>query len=65
MAALQDLAEAAQCLGQRHVAAGHPGERFGDEERLGEEALHPPRPVDCLAVLLAQFLHPQDGDHVL
>src|SRR5215218_7956253 len=34
--AVEDLAEAANGLGNRHVLAGTAGELFGDEERLRE-----------------------------
>src|ERR1700694_4780947 len=37
--AVDDLLEAADRLGDRHVGAGRPGELLGDEERLREEAL--------------------------
>src|SRR4029453_6606784 len=37
--AVDDLTEAADGLGNRHVLAGEAGELLGDEERLRQEAL--------------------------
>ena len=48
MLAVEDLAEAAHRLGDRHVLAGAAGELLGDEERLREEALDLARAGDRL-----------------
>ena len=44
--------------------AGSAGERFGDEERLRQEALDPARAGDDQLVLVAELLHAEDGDDV-
>src|ERR1700743_3760080 len=44
--ALDDLFEAADRFGDRHIGAWRAGELFGDEERLREEALDLARALD-------------------
>src|SRR3954468_1367255 len=63
--AVEDLAEAADRLRNRHVLAGAAGELFGDEERLREEALDLAGPGDRLAVLVGKLVDAEDGDDVL
>src|ERR1700710_2894079 len=63
--AVEDLAEAADGLGDRHVLAGAAGELFGDEERLREETLDLAGPRDRLAVLVGELVDTEDGDDVL
>ena len=41
------------------------GEHLADEERLGQEALDLPRPVDGQAVLFGELVEAEDGDDVL
>ena len=49
----------------RHGAARHAGERVGDDERLGQEALQPAGAADQAAILGAEFLDAEQRDHVL
>ena len=63
--AVDDRLEALDRLGHRHVLALQAGEHLGDEERLGQEALHLAGPVDGEAVLLGQLVETEDGDDVL
>src|SRR5688572_18116894 len=50
--ALDDLLERAHRVLDRHVLAPGTGERLGHEERLRQEALHPPCPLHRQAVLV-------------
>src|SRR5688572_12825781 len=63
--ALAQLLEAADRLLDRRHLALLAGERLGDDERLRQELLDPPRPVHHLLVLLRQLLDAEDGDDVL
>ena len=65
MLALEDLAEAADRLLQRHVLAGPVGEDLGHEERLREEALDLARPRDEHLVVFGQLIGAEDGNDVL
>src|ERR1700709_64728 len=62
--AVEDLAEAADGLGHRHVLAGAAGELFGDEERLREEALDLAGAGDRLPVLVGELVDAEDGGDV-
>ncbi len=63
--AVDDLLEAPDRLGDRHVGAGDAGELFGHEERLGEEALDLARPLDGQLVLVGELVDAEDRDDVL
>ena len=65
MLAVEDLAEAAHRLGDRHVLAAAAGELLGDEERLREEALDLAGAGDRLLVLVGELVDAEDGDDVL
>ena len=65
MLALEDLLEAADRLGDRHVHAGGAGELLGDVERLRQEALELARAVDRQTVLVGQLVDAEDRDDVL
>ena len=65
MLAVDDLLEAADGLGDRHVLARAPGERLGDEERLRQEALDLARPADRQLVLVGELVDAEDRDDVL
>ncbi len=60
-----DLLEAADRLGDRHVRARGAGELFGDEERLREEALDLARALDGQLVLVGELVDAEDRDDVL
>src|SRR5262249_23775604 len=63
--AVAQFLEAADRVRQRRHIAGPVRERLGHDERLRQELLDAPRPVDDLLVLLAQLLDAEDGDDVL
>ena len=63
--ALEDLLEAADRLGDRHVHARGAGELLGDVERLRQEALDLARAVDRHLVLVGELVDPEDRDDVL
>ena len=63
--AVDDLVEAADRLGDRHVRAGGAGELLGDEERLREEALDLARALDGELVLVGELVDAEDRDDVL
>src|SRR5438094_3850449 len=63
--ALDDLAEAADGLRERHVDALVAGELLGHVEGLGEELLDLARPGDGELVVLGELVHAEDGDDVL
>src|SRR2546430_2527545 len=63
--ALEDLREAADRLGDRHILAARAGELLGHREGLGEEALDAPGTVHREAVLVGELLDAQDRDDVL
>ncbi|MFN8162956.1 MAG: hypothetical protein U0R26_03825 [Solirubrobacterales bacterium] len=65
MLAVEDLAEAPDGLGHRHVLAAAAGELFGDEERLREEALDLAGAGDRLPILVGELVDAEDGDDVL
>src|SRR5947209_914422 len=62
--ALEDLLEAPDRLGDRHVDAGGPGELLGDVERLREEALDAARAADDELVLVGELVDAEDRDDV-
>ena len=49
---------------ERHVLAGAAGELLGQEERLRQEALQPPRQLDHQPVLDGEFLDPENRDQI-
>ena len=63
--AIDERLERLDRLGDRHVLALEAGEHLGDEERLGQESLHLPRPIHREPVLLGQLVETEDGDDVL
>ena len=63
--AVDDLLEAPDRLGDRHVGARRAGELFGHEERLGEEALDLARPLHGQLVLVGELVDAEDRDDVL
>src|SRR4051812_25584164 len=63
--ALGQLLERVDRLVQRGELALDAGELLGDEERLGQESLDAPGPVDGDPVLLGELVHTEDGDDVL
>src|SRR4051794_3720432 len=63
--ALEDLLEAADGLGDRHVHAGDSRELLGHVERLRQEPLDPPRAVHGDLVLVRELVDAEDGDDVL
>src|SRR5208282_2935401 len=65
VAALDDLLEAANRLGDRHVRAGRAGELLGNVERLREEALELARAVDGHAIVVGELVDAEDRDDVL
>jgi hypothetical protein len=60
-----DLVEAANRLGDRHVNPRGPRELLGHVERLGQEALDLARPLDDDLVLVRELVDAQDRDDVL
>src|ERR671921_589257 len=60
-----DLLERPDRVFEFDELALHAGELLGDEERLREEALEPPRPAYDDLVLLGELVYPEDGDDVL
>ena len=65
MLAVDDLAEAADRLGDGHILALHSRELLSHAEGLGQEPLDLPGAGDSQLVLLAQLVHTHDGDDVL
>ena len=63
--AVEDLAERAHRLADRHVDAGRAGELLGDVERLRQEALDLARALHEHAVLVGELVDAEDGDDVL
>src|SRR5579859_1986533 len=63
--AVQNLAERAHRLAQRHVDALQTGELLGRDERLAEELFHLARASHQHFVVFRQLVHAQDGDDVL
>src|SRR5829696_1818499 len=63
--AVEDLAEPADRLGDRDVLARGAGEGLGHEERLRQEALDAPGPVDGELVVVGELVDAEDGDDVL
>src|SRR6185437_2044653 len=63
--AFDDLLEAADRFRDRHVGAGGARELFGDEERLGEEALDLARALHRQLVLVGELVDAEDRDDVL
>src|SRR5690348_12337188 len=62
--AVDDHAEAADRLLERHVLARRAGEHLGDVERLRQETLDLPRARDRELVLGRELVHPEDRDDV-
>src|SRR3954471_8605296 len=62
--AVDDLLEAADSVLDLDVLAGRPGERLGHEERLRQELLDLAGARHRQLVVLAELVHPQDGDDV-
>src|SRR5262245_47379087 len=60
-----NLLEAADRFRQGGYLTGLVRKRFGDDERLRQEALNSTGPGHDLFVLIAQFLDPENGDDVL
>ena len=65
MLAVEDLAERAHRLADRHVDARGARELLGDVERLRQEALDLARALHEHAVLVGQLVDAEDGDDVL
>src|SRR3990172_12213631 len=65
MFAVQDFAEAAHRVSQGHIATLNTSELFGNEERLGEEALYFTGACHDELVIFAQLIDAQDSDNVL
>ncbi len=65
MLAVDDLPEALDRVGDRHVLAGKPGELLRDEEGLREEPLDLARARDRELVLFRQLVDAEDRDNVL
>src|SRR3954465_2102849 len=63
--AREDLLEAADRLGDRHVGAGRARELLGHVERVRQEALDAPRAADDDLVLVGELVDAEDGDDVL
>src|SRR3954453_21692866 len=63
--AVEDLGEAADRLGDRHVRARRARELLGHVERLREEALDAPRAAHDELVLVGELVDAEDGDDVL
>src|SRR3954470_3587890 len=63
--ALEDLGEAADRLGDRHVGARRARELLGHVERLRQEALDAPRAAHDELVLVGELVDAEDGDDVL
>src|SRR3954447_14746146 len=63
--AVEDLLEATDRVGDRHLAPLAPGEHLRRAERLAEEALDLARPEHGELVVGRQLVHPEDRDDVL
>src|SRR6187399_515370 len=63
--AVDDLLEALDRVGDRHVLALQAGELLGDEERLREEPLDLAGPGHRQLVVFGQLVDAEDGDDVL
>src|SRR5574342_362899 len=64
-AALHDLLEALDRVGELNIAPRLAGKRLGHAERLREEALDPAGARHGELVLVGELLHAEDGDDVL
>src|SRR5438067_13565277 len=63
--AVQDLAERAHRVAQRHIDALEPGKLLGGDKRLAKEFFHLAGAGDQHLVVFRKLVDTQDGDNVL
>src|SRR5579884_2985722 len=63
--AVENLAEASDCLAQRHEYPGPSREHFGHEHRLGQEPLNLSRARNSQFVFVTQLFDAKNGDNIL